>query len=308
MSAADKRISELLERWLTTLQVHAGYLDLSNEDYARAQAWPPHQRPTRWIIDLARSRTAELKRIADERQAAGDAAFADALELMSFLTTLLGAEHVERFIPHALPPKTAQSVPRTTAPAARPAPAAATAPTRSADAETDVPTIAPVLTPTPREPPATAPARVIPAARQSPPARVIPAASARSRADATVLRPSLRGASAKSTGSGSRSRVTPAARTQNTGAQRTAARGGAAAARGDTAPTRAVTPASARLSEKAVNQVIADAVRMLEWGREWPQLAGLIARLADRPSEKDVWRVLREHKATIESRAKLPAD
>jgi hypothetical protein len=46
---------------------------------------------------------------------------------------------------------------------------------------------------------------------------------------------------------------------------------------------------------------------MLDWGNEWPQLAGLIARMADRPAEKDVWRILREHRATIESKAKAKA-
>ena len=99
---------------------------------------------------------------------------------------------------------------------------------------------------------------------------------------------------------------------QNTGTQRAVARSAAATARNDATAGRAATaraaPPPARLSEKAVNQVISDAIRMLEWGREWPQLAGLIARLADRPSEKDVWRVLREHKSTIETRAKRPAD
>jgi len=46
---------------------------------------------------------------------------------------------------------------------------------------------------------------------------------------------------------------------------------------------------------------------MLDWGSEWPQLAGLIARLADRPAEKDVWRILREHRATIDSQVKAKA-
>ena len=31
----------------------------------------------------------------------GDAKFAESLELMSFLTSLLGSEHIERFIPLA---------------------------------------------------------------------------------------------------------------------------------------------------------------------------------------------------------------
>jgi hypothetical protein len=49
--------------------------------------------------------------------------------------------------------------------------------------------------------------------------------------------------------------------------------------------------------------VIADAVRLLGWGREWPELAELIARLANRPSESRVWHILREHRPEIEARA-----
>ena len=53
--------------------------------------------------------------------------------------------------------------------------------------------------------------------------------------------------------------------------------------------------------------VIADAVRMLEWGREWPALAGLIARLADRPSEPEVWKILRAYRSQIMAKARRPA-
>jgi hypothetical protein len=60
--------------------------------------------------------------------------------------------------------------------------------------------------------------------------------------------------------------------------------------------------------DKITALVIADAVRMLNWGREWPQIAGLIARLADRPSEQDVWKILRSHRAEIEAQARRPVD
>jgi hypothetical protein len=53
--------------------------------------------------------------------------------------------------------------------------------------------------------------------------------------------------------------------------------------------------------------VISDAVRMLEWGREWPALAGLIARMADRPGENDVWKILRAHRGEIFTRAGRPS-
>jgi hypothetical protein len=54
--------------------------------------------------------------------------------------------------------------------------------------------------------------------------------------------------------------------------------------------------------------VVADAVRMLNWGREWPQLAGLITRLAGRPTESEVWDILRRHRAAIEARATRPEE
>jgi hypothetical protein len=54
--------------------------------------------------------------------------------------------------------------------------------------------------------------------------------------------------------------------------------------------------------------VIADAVRLISWGREWPQLAGLIARLANRPPEAEVWKILRKHRTAIETQARRPRD
>lgn len=54
--------------------------------------------------------------------------------------------------------------------------------------------------------------------------------------------------------------------------------------------------------------MIADAVRFLNWGREWPQLASLIARLADRPPEQEILKILRKHRAAIEARAHRPPD
>ena len=101
MSAADKRIVELLDRWMASVELHTSYLELDDAAYAKLQGWPRHQRPTRWILDLARSRLGELRQQVADHQAKSDTAFAESLELMSFLTTLLGSEHVERFIPRA---------------------------------------------------------------------------------------------------------------------------------------------------------------------------------------------------------------
>ena len=102
MSAAEKRIAELLDRWLASVELHARYLKLDDAAYASAQDWPKHQRPTKWVVELARTRLVELQQHLEERRRKGDTAFAESLELMSFLTTLLGSEHVERFIPQAV--------------------------------------------------------------------------------------------------------------------------------------------------------------------------------------------------------------
>lgn len=196
MSAADERIAELLDRWLASVELHARYLKLDDAGYARAQDWPKHQRPTKWVVELAHSRLLELKRQLADRQARGDSGFADALELMSFLTTLLGSEHVERFIPLAKH---------------KPAKGATAAPAKPAAARA------------PRKP----------------------------------------------------------------------------------APTVETT---AEVPDNLAATVIADAVRFLNWGREWPQLSSLIARLADRPPEQEILKVLRKHRAAIEAKARRPPD
>jgi len=202
MSAAEQRIAELLERWLASVELHARYLQLDDDEYARVQDWPRHQRPTKWVLELAHARLLELKRLLADREARGDTGFSEALELMGFLTTLLGSEHVERFIPLAkLEPA-----------AGKPAPTPAPAP---------------------------APARTASRPARKSPARPQPAAG---------------------------------------------------------------------VPDKVAATVIADAVRFLNWGREWPQLASLIARLADRPPEQVILQILREHRAAIETKARQPPE
>ncbi len=101
MSTTDKRVEELLDRWLASVELHLRYLKLDDAAYARAETWPKHQRPNALVVNLARTRLLDLKRHLNERRDAGDAKFAESLELMSFLTSLLGSEHIERFIPLA---------------------------------------------------------------------------------------------------------------------------------------------------------------------------------------------------------------
>jgi hypothetical protein len=222
MGAADQRVALLLERWLASVELHARYLALDDAEYARVQDWPKHERPTRWVVELARTRLLEIRRLLADRQARGDEGFAEALELMAFLTNLLGSEHVERFIPLAQPP--------------------AVAPPRG------------------RPPGKTTTARRA--------ATRAPSATRVSRAQASVRR-----------------QAPPAQ---------------------STAPPR---PEPARIAnDKVTATVIADAVRLVSWGREWPQVAGLIARLANRPPEDEVWKILRNHRAQIEARARRPRD
>jgi hypothetical protein len=255
MGAADDRVSELLDRWLASVELHARYLALDDAAYAKVQDWPRHQRPTRWIVDLARSRLVELKQQLAERGARGDASFADALELMAFLTSLLGSEHVERFIPLAVEGKGKPATAQTAAPAPsepRPTPPPPPPPPPPAPAPVPVPVPQPRATPKSKATAARSPGR---AAAQ-------PRAARRTEAAAAVRKASM----------------PPAARTK---------------------PGR---------HDATTTTVIADAVRLLNWGRPWPQLASLIARLADRPAEPEVWTILRAHRAEIDAQATPPSE
>ncbi len=98
---ADQRLLDLLGRWLESLELHAKYSSLDDDSYWKVQPWTEHQRPTRWIVDLAKQKTVALRAHVEQRAKAGDTQFSDALELMAFLANLVGAEHIERFIPVA---------------------------------------------------------------------------------------------------------------------------------------------------------------------------------------------------------------
>lgn len=234
MSAADERVAALLDRWLASVELHARYADLDDESYARVQEWPKHQRPTRWVVELARVRLLELKRHLNERRRQGDVAFLESLELMSFLTQLLGSENVERFIPLARH-------------------------------------------------------------------------QANSGASGTVKRPRLRvGAGATDSSKAvANSRREPGPKPQQT-AKRKTQPPAPSAVRAPARPKASVPVSS--VPDTATAQVISDATRLLNWGREWPQLAGLIARLADRPAEPVVWKILQANRETIERKARSARD
>jgi len=219
MTTAYKRVAELLDRWQASVALHARYLALDDAAYAKVQDWPKHQRPTKWVVELARTRLEEMRRQLEAREAAGDATYAESLELMSMMTNLLGSEHIERFIPLATrKPNTAVS-----GTVRRPR----------------------IKTATPAEKPASRPA-----------AKPAPAPG------------------------------------------RTAA-SGRHPAQAKSAPTQ--------IPDKVIATVVSDAVRFLGWGREWPALAPLIARLADRPAERDIALILRANRELIERKARQPA-
>ncbi|MGQ0428355.1 MAG: hypothetical protein ACT4UQ_00235 [Gammaproteobacteria bacterium] len=101
MTPADERVIALLQKWQKSLDLHARYADLPEDKYWLVQPWPNHQRPTKWVIDLARQRLADLQKIVQTRLATGDQSLSEGLELMSFLTNLVGSQNVERFVPVA---------------------------------------------------------------------------------------------------------------------------------------------------------------------------------------------------------------
>src|SRR4051812_42503857 len=103
MTPADRRIAELIDKWLVSIDLHLKYAELSDAAYSRVQSWPKHDRPTRWVLEVARQKILELKAQCETRQAMGDSRFAEALELMAFLANLVGIQHIQRFIPLADP-------------------------------------------------------------------------------------------------------------------------------------------------------------------------------------------------------------
>jgi hypothetical protein len=239
---ADQRLLELLEKWLTSLELHAKYASLDDDSYSKVQPWPDHQRPSRWIIDLAKQKAIALRNSLEERIKMGDAKFSDSLELMIFLANLVGSEHIERFIPVA-DPTTERALGHDTqnAPTVE-------APGPAATGTREMPKF---IVGTRRAPPPSGTAQVARTerkAKSAPPVQPEPASAAQpssSESDASDQGP----------------------------------------------------------SDDVREQVIADAVRLVQWGRKWYELAEVIAKMADRPHLTDVRRILKDNKAVIDKRA-----
>ncbi|SRR5579859_642759 len=242
-TSADQRMLELLGRWIESLDLHTKYSSLDDDSYWKVQPWSEHQRPTRWIIDLARQKTLALRAQVEQRAKTGDTQFSDALELMAFLANLVGAEHIERYIPVAdasnerdLTSRTAELATANTS----------QQPTASITATREMP-------------------KFLGTKRVTPPAGTVQVAR-NERKSAAAAKPAVKAP------------VKPPPRKP------------------------AAQPERAGPSEAAKDQVIADAARLVQWGRKWFELPELIARMADRPSLPDVRRILKEHKAAIEKK------
>ena len=238
---ADQRLLELLGRWLESLELHTKYSSLDDDSYWKVQPWSEHQRPTRWIVDLAKQKTLALRAQVEQRTKANDTQFSDALELMAFLANLVGSEHIERFIP------VAEARNERDLRAANPIENTSTQSSASVTATREMPKFQGAKRPAP----AASNNQVARNERKTvPPPKAVQKAPARQ----PLKKPSAQ-------------------------------------------------PERAGPSEEAREQVIADAVRLVQWGRKWFELPELIARMADRPALPDVRRLLKENKMTIDKQA-----
>jgi len=276
---ADQRLLEVLEKWLESLELHAKYSSLDDDSYWKIQPWVEHQRPSRWIIDLAMQKTVALRTHIEERVKLGDATYSDSLELMIFLANLVGSEHIERFIPLADPESERSLTPE---PADDAAPASDTA-----TGTREMPKL-PAAKPTPLDDSARAPTVSVTATREMPKflaAKRAPPPSGTAQVARTERKAAVP--------------AKPAAKP--------AAKQSAKPAKTSGKPFPKIAPAApperGGLTDVARAQVIADAARLVQWGRKWYELPELIARMADRPPLPEVRRILKENKSAIDAKA-----
>ncbi len=377
MTPADQRVTELVDKWLKSIELHLAYTNLTDEAYWQVQPWVRHQRPARWILDLAHTRAKEVRRQLAVRVASGDSSFSETLELMAFLANLVGVQSIERFIPLAEPerenrevlgsthstlqplnststqtraliePTREMRIPPSQAQAAAPVAAATPPRTQTVTVPTltvpvlgmPPPTVAPARAPAPappRVPVEPPPRRFEPVVRVEPPVRIAapvrveppprPAAPAPRRFEPAVrieppprvvepppryIEPPPRPVEAPARAS----RIEVAENESlipDAAAPRTAPPRQPAAARAAPAPPppRAAGKREGRSGASKApkppppgsidGQVLADAVRLIKWGRAWHELAEAIARIADRPGVVEVRKILRTHKIEIE--------
>jgi hypothetical protein len=256
---ADQRLLELLDKWLKSLELHARYSSLDDDSYWKIQQWVEHERPSRWIIDLAMQKTVALRTHVEERVKIGDAKHSDSLELMIFLANLVGSDHIERFIPLAEAQNERALTPE------RPDGAAGTS-TTGATATREMP-------------------KFLAAKRAPPPAGTAQVARTERKAAPPPVKPAAKSAYKAPVKPGTSARPPP---TKAAPAVKAAGKSGAKGGAG---------------SDDARAQVIADAARLVQWGRKWYELPELIARMADRPPLAEVRRILKENKSAIDEKA-----
>jgi hypothetical protein len=196
-----------------------------------------------------------------------DAKFSDSLELLIFLANLVGSEHIERFIPLA----EAQNERSLTPP-----------PDDDATVSTSATTISTSTITATREMP-----KFLGTKRAAPPAGTAQVARTE-RKTAAPARPAAKPAGKQP--------VKPSPSVRPVPVPKAPAKAAAKAA-------PAEPPERSAASNAVRGQVIADAARLVQWGRKWYELPELIARMADRPSLPEVRRILKENKSAIDEKA-----
>lgn len=342
MTPTEQRVKDLIESWLTSIDLHLQYAELNDSAYNKVQPWPVHDRPSKWVLEMTRQKVAELQSALEWRIAMGDAQFAETLEQAITLANLVGLQNLKRFIPLAKPDQHGRAIPgalddldplmprRTPAPAPLPPAAAASPP----PAPQPTPLSAPApMPPPPAQPTITAAPKPAPA---SPPPAPRPAAPAQASAVASrpVAAPAVQPAApplAQQTSPASKPAAVSAPRPAPPPAVERAVEieatremprlqrppaSAAPAATPTPQPAPKPVPAAPKAEpapppetdSKTLQMVMDDAIRLINWGRPWHELPEAVARLADRPKASEVRRILRTHRQEIEKRAKEEAE
>lgn len=259
------QLESLLRRWQTSLDLHAKYAALDDTRYWHVQPWPKHERPQRWILQLARKRILALQRLVAQRKSEGDREFIEGIEIMSFLATLVGLTSVERFIPLATPETERRDV----------------------------------LTAKPKE-------------KEKEKEKEEKKDTARTTENRRIVEASARTGEHRRTAETTRqmpvlpnSKVYRMLAAQRAGVPLKPPAAAPAPKRDvkrDPARPATIKPKKAPSSVTQIEHVvIADAVRLLGWGRQWHELAEMIARLAERPAPSEIRRILRTYRDQIDA-------
>ncbi len=224
MTPADQRLAELIAHWLSSVNLHLKYAELDEAKYWEVQPWPKHERPSKWVLEVAKQKIVELQSLCANRK--GDEQFVQALESMAFLANLVGLQHIQRFIPLA---------------------------TESTAVTVETPAV------------------------KTTAAKAVAGAD-----DATREMPRLKVAAPKQTAHQPARPPKPEPKKPSAGTQKG--------------------PVPVAMTSGMQNKIVADAVRLLKWGKQWHELADTIARIAERPPAGEIRKVLRTHKGDIESK------